>query len=292
MTPTVLQSFWMLAAGAFYTLLAICIKWGVDTYSVYEIVFYRSVFGIFMVLYLLKKKQIPITTPMLGTHILRNALATTNLCLGAYITWLLPLAMAQILNYTCPLFFASWIVIETVLAGRRIHWGLLVALLCGFSGVCLIIRPDVGAAMLLPMLLGLIVGATGGTADWIVKRMGEKNEPAERIVFWFVVAGLIVGFVGIVLGDGFHALDFQGFFILMGVGVFGTLGQYTMTLALKNGEAFLNSVLQYSGVVFSIVAGIFLFGDSLDWLTFLGIAVICLSGIASTILTVLARTKH
>ena len=245
MTPTVLQSFWMLAAGAFYTLLAICIKWGVDTYSVYEIVFYRSVFGIFMVLYLLKKKQIPITTPMLGTHILRNALATTNLCLGAYITWLLPLAMAQILNYTCPLFFASWIVIETVLAGRRIHWGLLVALLCGFAGVCLIIRPDVGAAMLLPMLLGLIVGATGGTADWIVKRMGEKNEPAERIVFWFVVAGLIVGFVGIVLGDGFHALDFQGFFILMGVGVFGTLGQYTMTLALKNGEAFLNSVLQY-----------------------------------------------
>ena len=292
MTPTVLQSFWMLAAGAFYTLLAICIKWGVDTYSVYEIVFYRSVFGIFMVLYLLKKKQIPITTPMLGTHILRNALATTNLCLGAYITWLLPLAMAQILNYTCPLFFASWIVIETVLAGRRIHWGLLVALLCGFAGVCLIIRPDVGAAMLLPMLLGLIVGATGGTADWIVKRMGEKNEPAERIVFWFVVAGLIVGFVGIVLGDGFHALDFQGFFILMGVGVFGTLGQYTMTLALKNGEAFLNSVLQYSGVVFSIVAGIFLFGDSLDWLTFLGIAVICLSGIASTILTVLARAKH
>ena len=207
MTPTVLQSFWMLAAGAFYTLLAICIKWGVDTYSVYEIVFYRSAFGIFMVLYLLKKKQIPITTPMLGTHILRNALATTNLCLGAYITWLLPLAMAQILNYTCPLFFASWIVIETVLAGRRIHWGLLVALLCGFAGVCLIIRPDVGAAMLLPMLLGLIVGATGGTADWIVKRMGEKNEPAERIVFWFVVAGLIVGFVGIVLGDRFHALD-------------------------------------------------------------------------------------
>ena len=65
-----------------------------------------------------------------------------------------------------------------------------------------------------------------------------------------------------------------------------------MTLALKNGEAYLNSVLQYSGVVFSIVTGIFLFDDSLDWLTFLGIAVICLSGIASTILTVLARAKH
>ena len=292
MTPTVLQSFWMLAAGAFYTLLAICIKWGVDTYSVYEIVFYRSAFGILMVLYILKKKQISIATPMLCTHILRNALATTNLCLGAYITWLLPLAMAQILNYTCPLFFASWIVMETVLAGRRIHWGLLFALLCGFAGVCFIVRPDVDEAMLLPMLLGLVVGATGGTADWIVKRMGEKSEPAERIVFWFVVAGLIIGLAGIVLGDGFHVLDFQGFFILMGVGVFGTLGQYTMTLALKNGEAFLNSVLQYSGVVFSIIAGIFLFGDSLDWLTFLGIAIICLSGIASTILTVLAQRKH
>ena len=289
MSPTVLQSFWMLAAGAFYTLLAICIKWGVDTYSVYEIVFYRSAFGIFMVLYLLKQKGIPIATPMLGTHILRNALATTNLCLGAYIMWLLPLAMAQILNYTCPLFFASWIVAEMLVAGRRINWGLLGALICGFLGVCLIIRPDVGEAMLLPMLLGLIVGATGGSADWIVKKMGERGEPAERIVFWFVVAGLIVGFAGIVLGDGFHPLDMNGFLILLGVGVFGTLGQYTMTLALKNGEAFLNSVLQYSGVVFSIIAGIFIFGDSLDMLTFIGIAVICLSGIASTILTVIAK---
>ena len=137
--------------------------------------------------------------------------------------------------------------------------------------------------MLLPMLLGLIVGATGGSADWIVKKMGERGEPAERIVFWFVVAGLIVGFAGIVLGDGFHPLDMNGFLILLGVGVFGTLGQYTMTLALKNGEAFLNSVLQYSGVVFVI------FGDSLDMLSFIGIAVICLSGIASTILTVIAK---
>ena len=237
MSPSILQSFWMLVAGLLYTLLAICIKWGVDTYSVYEIVFYRSLFGIAMVLYLCRKKHIPLRTPMLGTHIMRNALATTNLCLGAYITWLLPLAMAQILNYTCPLFFATLIVIETLLSGRRVVWGLLGSLIAGFAGVCLIVRPDVAGTMLLPMLLGLVVGASGGSADWLVKKMGEKEEPAERIVFWFVVAGLLVGFVGIILGDGFHALDIKGFLILFGVGVFGTLGQYTMTLALKNGEA-------------------------------------------------------
>ncbi len=146
--------------------------------------------------------------------------------------------------------------------------------------------------MLLPMLLGLVAGAIGGSADWLVKKMGEKEEPAERIVFWFVVAGLLVGLVGIILGDGFHALDIKGFLILFGVGVFGTLGQYTMTLALKNGEAFLNSVLQYSGVVFSIIAGILIFNDVLDWLTFVGIAVICLSGIASTILTMVSKKEN
>ena len=107
----------------------------------------------------------------------------------------------------------------------------------------------------------------------------------ERIVFWFVIAGLVVGLFGILLGEGFHVPDIQGFLIMLGVGVFGTLGQYTMTLALKNGVSLLNSVFQYSGVVFTIIVGILVFADSLDTPTFIGIIIICLSGIVSTILS-------
>ena len=285
MNGSVLQSFWMIVAGLLYTMLAVCIKVGVETYSVYEIVFYRSLFGIVMVVYLLKKNGCTIATPLWKMHIGRNILATANICLGVYVIWLLPLSMAQILNYTAPLFFAFLIVLEMIFSKTKINWGLLLALVFGFSGVCLVVRPDVAQAMLWPMLIGLVVGATGGTADWLVKKLGEKSEPVERIVFWFVIAGLVVGLFGILLGEGFHVLDIQGFLIMLGVGVFGTLGQYTMTLALKNGVSLLNSVFQYSGVVFTIIVGILVFADSLDTPTFIGITIICLSGIVSTILS-------
>jgi S-adenosylmethionine uptake transporter len=42
--------------------------------------------------------------------------------------------------------------------------------------------------------------------------------------------------------------------------------------------------LQYSGIVFSAFFGIFLFGDQIPWIGWMGILVIVLSGIAASLL--------
>ena len=62
----VLQSTWMLVAALCFTALAAVIKVAADTYSVYEIIFYRSVFGIFATFWMLRRLGISIKTSYPG----------------------------------------------------------------------------------------------------------------------------------------------------------------------------------------------------------------------------------
>lgn len=283
------QSFWMLLAGFFYTLLAVCIKLCVDDYSVFEIVFYRSAIGMVMAVYLLRKAGQSIKTPHVKLHVLRNVLIFANLCLGAYITWLMPLSMAQIFNSSCPMFLALCIVVQSLLMGERIVWGMVGALLTGFLGVVLVVQPTMDWSVLSGMAIGITVAASGGCADFTVTKLGERGESPQRILFWFLASCLVASFIATLVTGGFHALTLEGALCLFGIGIFGTLGQYVMTIALKYGVPLLNSVLQFSGLVFSVIVSIVWFDDIINSVGFVGIALIILSGIAASVLSFRAK---
>ena len=57
-----------------------------------------------------------------------------------------------------------------------------------------------------------------------------------------------------------------------------------MTRAYTNGATLLVANLQYSGIVFSALFGLFLFDDDIATLGWLGIGLIIVCGIAATVL--------
>jgi S-adenosylmethionine uptake transporter len=57
-----------------------------------------------------------------------------------------------------------------------------------------------------------------------------------------------------------------------------------MTRAYNDGATMVVANLQYSGIVFSALFGLFLFGDQIPWMGWAGIGIIILSGIAATAL--------
>ena len=67
--------------------------------------------------------------------------------------------------------------------------------------------------------------------------------------------------------------------MLLGIGITGTLGQLTMTRAYGQGKAMVSAALSYSGIVFSSLLGIAVWGDVLPWLSWAGIALIVGAGI-------------
>jgi S-adenosylmethionine uptake transporter len=71
---------------------------------------------------------------------------------------------------------------------------------------------------------------------------------------------------------------------LLPIGVLAALGQLCMTKAYTRGATLVVANLQYSGIVFAALFGLFLFGDQIPLLGWAGMALIIASGIAATFL--------
>ena len=71
---------------------------------------------------------------------------------------------------------------------------------------------------------------------------------------------------------------------LLPIGVLAALGQLSMTLAYSKGATLVVANLQYSGIVFSALYGLFLFGDQIPLIGWAGMGLIIACGIAATAL--------
>ena len=71
---------------------------------------------------------------------------------------------------------------------------------------------------------------------------------------------------------------------LLPIGILASLGQMCLTRAYSQGATLVVANLQYSGIVFAALYGLFLFDEQLPWIGWLGMLLIISSGIASTVL--------
>ena len=71
---------------------------------------------------------------------------------------------------------------------------------------------------------------------------------------------------------------------LLPMAVLASLGQWCMTRAYSHGATLLVANLQYSGIVFGALYSLTVFGDRIPAAGWGGMALICASGIAGTVL--------
>ena len=113
--------------------------------------------------------------------------------------------------------------------------------------------------------------------------MGRMGEPESRTVFYFSIGTTVVGGTAI-LFTGASAWTWPEALWLLPIGVLAALGQLCMTKAYSRGATMVVANLQYSGIVFAALYGLFLFGDQIPWMGWAGMLLIIASGIASTAL--------
>jgi len=109
-------------------------------------------------------------------------------------------------------------------------------------------------------------------------------------VFYFSAVGMVVGLAWM-LYSGPSPHTWHGAGLLLAIGILATLGQTSMTRAYKRGNTLLTANLQYAGIVFSSIWGMLIWSDKLNWISWLGMALIIASGIATT-LTRARETSH
>ncbi len=196
------QSLWMLTASLLFALVAVSIKYAVDLYSTFEFLFYRSIAGTATCLYLLHKSGGTLKTSHPLRHLIRCAIGTSCLCLSIYILKGLPIATAQALQYTSPLWFCLFL----VLAGMAEKENAI-----GTSCLCLSIYILKG----LPIATAQALQYTSPL--WfclflVLAGMAEKEKVSRSLL-----VAVLIGFVGIVtiLRPDFSGQD--AFFAVMGI---------------------------------------------------------------------------
>jgi drug/metabolite transporter (DMT)-like permease len=274
-----MKSSWMLVAAACFALMGVLVKHASTSFSPAELVFYRSAFGLLAIwgVVAIRHRQLlaPLATRHLRAHFWRGLSGFSALVLFFYAISQLPLATAVTLNYTAPLFLAA---LSAWWLRERHGRGLVAAVLLGFVGIVLLLRPQVQGQAWLPAFAGLVSGMLAAVAYVNVKQLGKLGEPEWRVVFYFTLLATLGGAVWMAVA-GFHlpqADDWPG---LIGIGVVATLAQLALTRAYHRGRTLTVGALAYTTVGFSAVYGVLLFGERLPLLAWIGMSVVALAGI-------------
>jgi S-adenosylmethionine uptake transporter len=192
------------------------------------------------------------------------------------------------LNYMSPIWLATFLFIAAWWRGQsRFAWGLVLAILTSSGGVVLLLRPTFHADQWLGGLMALASSVFAAMAYLEVRRLGRMGEPEFRVVYYFSLSNVVAGLIGCVLTaptsrELFHHHSWHGLGLLLTVGAFATGAQMAMTRAYRLGNALIVANLQYTGIVFSSIWGIVVWGDQLGWQSWLGMAVILGSGSIAT----------
>lgn len=281
----------MLFAAFCFSLMSVCVKLASDLYPVSEIVMYRGLVGTVLLALLIRLQGGTLKTSMPWHHLWRGVVGVVALWMWFYAIGQLPLATAMTLNYTAPVWIAAFLFTLGWWRGlNKFEWGLAAAVLFSFAGVILLLRPSFDANEGIAGLVGLGSGMLSALAYMQVRKLGLMGEPEYRVVFYFSLTGVAAGILGSWAEAGFdsiptltpHEHTSRGLLLLLATGVAALIAQIAMTRAYRLGNTLVTSNLQYTGIAFSSIWGLWFWGDNPDWLGWSGIGIILLSGIAAT----------
>jgi S-adenosylmethionine uptake transporter len=271
-------------ASFLFATMGVCVKLASADYAAGEIVFYRSLIGALFMAILARWQSGTLVTRVPAMHFWRSLSGVTGLCLWFYAIGGLPLATAMTLNYMSSVWMALFLIGGAIALGSaRVDGRLVFAVLLGFAGVALVLRPTIAEQQLWHGLMGLLSGMFGAMAYLQLTALGRVGEPEYRSVFYFSLAGMAAGLLQVPF-TGMHAHSASGALLLVATGLLATVGQLLMTRAYGIGRVLVNASLQYLGIVFSFTYGVLLFGDRLSPLAIFGIALIVGAGLLAAVL--------
>ena len=281
----------MLGASLFFASMAVCVKFASAWFNASELVFWRGLIGMGVMWLWARSQRTSLRTAYPGMHAWRSMVGVLSLGAWFYAIADLPLATAMTLNYMSSVWIAAFLVGGALIAwsprtGAPLparHGALACTVLAGFAGVLLMLRPTIAQHQVFAGLVGLLSGLLSAFAYLQVMALGKLGEPEVRTVFYFAAGSALAGAVGMAV-TGVSAWDWLHALWLLPMALLACLGQWCMTRAYSHGATLVVANLQYSGIVFGAIYSLLLFGDHMAPPGWAGMALICASGIAATVL--------
>lgn len=210
--------------------------------------------------------------------LLRGVFGTTALFLFFVTLQNIPLASAMTIQYLSPIFtsiIAIFILSEKV---RSMQW---VFYALAFSGVLLIEQIDTRVSMFY-LVIGIISAICSGVAYNLVRSLRGKEHPLT-VVLHFQLVGVIVGTISLFFE--WRMPEGWDWLYLFLIGVFSQLGQIFLTNALQKERVAGVAIINYTGLVYAVTIGWFIFGEMQTLASIIGMALVVLGVALSVVFT-------
>lgn len=248
-------------------------KWLVSTYSVGQVLLIRSIAGLILLTPSLWREgwQTVLNPPDWRMNLLRTALTTAEVACFYWSVGYLPLADLVTFYMAAPIFVTA---LAWPLLGERIDMPRAIAVLVGFGGVVLAMRPS-NASFSLPALVA-ITGCFLFALIMIITRH-LRGTKGIVLVSWQAGGALIFGLVTGPLG---WVPPTSRDFILLGLlGVVSTIAHISVNRALKLAPASVVMPYQYSQIIWAVLLGYLVFSDWPDNTMLTGSGIIVAAGL-------------
>lgn len=258
-----------LAAAAMFTIVSALVKFAAKDYHVAQILLFRqAVMLLFVLPVLVKTFPQSLRTRRPGLHLLRLTGALIALTLSFTAVANLPLTTAISFSFTKSLFVT---VFAALLLGEAVGWRRVSAILVGFAGMLIILRPDTGSAVSFYGLTAIAAAIGAATAVTCVRALTSTENTATLLSYQAIFVGLLVAIPAYFV---WKTPDLQGVLILTAIGAVSVLAQWLGVASYRAGEVSVVTGMEYTKLLYASLIGIVIFAEWPDSKTLLGAAII------------------
>lgn len=185
----------------------------------------------------------------------------------------IPLAEATAVNFLAPLLVTA---LSVPLLGEHVTRRQWLAVLGGFVGVLIVIRP--GGALFTPtIVLPLCSALCFGFYQLLTRKLTGIDSPTTSNFLTGIINSLIMSAL---LPFFWSTPTWSHAVFMVGLGTCGMLGHMLLTQAFRHAAPAMLAPFSYGQILFAGMYGYLIFDHTPDGYAIVGIAVICLSGLA------------
>ncbi len=251
-------------------------KWLTNHLPTLEVVWARYASHFALSLLILNPWTLPglLTTKKLGLQVIRSALLFASTALNFVALHYLQLDQTAAISFTAPFFIA---LLAGPLLGEWIHWRRWLAIIVGFGGVLLVVRPGMSDAIH-PIVICSFLSTMCYAAYNISTRFLAGHDTTGTTMFYTALVGFLAATAP--LPTVWVAPEDPAVIAgMVAVGGFGFVGHLFLVLAHRYAPAPVLAPYTYTQIVWYVAAGFLAFGQVPSAYTLMGAAVVVASGL-------------
>jgi drug/metabolite transporter (DMT)-like permease len=267
--------FWMIFHCFLISVMSAVIRGIAGDFHVFQIVFFYNAVAFILLLpcILTRGRYKKLRTSRLHLHVLRAVLGVVSLSMYFYAFTVMPLTQARAIALTGPLVSSLFAI---VFLHEKMGWHRISALIIGFAGALIILRPgtDSFTYVSLMVLLSVFMWAT---TDVIIKILGRSESTFMQL---FYLTGLMSLFS---LPGALYFWEtpenYTQLFTLILLGVIFLINVASVFNAFRHADITAIMPFDFSGMVFTAIIAYLAFGELIDEYTAIGSVIIVISSV-------------